>query len=251
RTGGNPFFIEEIVESLNETSALVGSKGAYRLGKPTEELAVPATVQSVLAPRLDRLAEREKDELQAAAETGLEGSGPVVVRAGDDLGDGDLPSALHALANAEFLYQEALYPEAEYTFKHPLTRDVAYRSQLVDRRARTHAAVARAIEERESGKLGECAALLAYHWEQAGDAREAAKWHREAAEWVGFNNSKEALRHWQSVRQLVDTLAETPEHLAERAEVRVNIMNHIARQGDVEELATSLFQEGRELAVRS
>src|SRR5262249_49184445 len=49
---------------------------------------------------------------------------------------------------------------------------------------------------------------------------------------------------------LVDTLAETPEHLAERAEVRVNIMNHIARQGDVEELATSLFQEGRELAVR-
>jgi len=59
---------------------------------------------------------------------------------------------------------------------------VAYRSQLTERKARIHAAVARAIEEIDSGKLSERAALLAYHWECAGDAREAAKWHRRAAE---------------------------------------------------------------------
>ena len=153
--------------------------------------------------------------------------------------------------SAEFLYQEALYPEAEYAFKHPLTQEVAYRSQLAERRARVHAAVARAIEELESGKLGERAALLAYHWEHAGDAREAAKWHRRAAEWVGLNNPAEALRHWGSVRQLLDTLPETPENLAERAAVRAQIMNHLARLGDPEDQATSLFREGRELATRS
>jgi class 3 adenylate cyclase/tetratricopeptide (TPR) repeat protein len=251
RTGGNPFFIEEIVESLDETGALVGSKGAYRLAKPTEELAVPPTVQSVLAARIDRLPEREKQVLQAASVIGLKFSEPVLARAADDLGDGDLPAALHALANAEFLYQEALYPEAEYSFKHPLTQEVAYRSQLADRRARIHAAVARAIEELESAKLGERAALLAHHWEHAGEAREAAKWHRRAAEWVGANNPAEALRHYHSVRELVDTLPETPENLAERAAVRGLIMTQLFRLGDPEDHATSLFREGRELAVRS
>src|SRR5262249_60877549 len=99
------------------------------------------------------------------------------------------PAALRALTSAEFLYQEALYPEAEYSFKHPLTQEIAYRSQLAERRAQVHAAIARATEELESGKLGERAALLAYHWEQAGEAREAAKWDRPAAGGGGVDNS--------------------------------------------------------------
>ena len=250
RTGGNPFFIEEIVQSLVETGVVAGARGAYRLVTPAEEVGVPATVQSVLAARIDRLPEREKRVLQTASVIGKKFSEPILRRVAD-LGDGDLPAALHALTSAEFLYQEALYPEAEYAFKHPLTQEVAYRSQLTERRARVHAAVARAIEEVESGKLGERAALLAYHWEHAGDAREAAKWHRRAAEWVGLNNPAEALRHWGSVRQLLDTLPETPENLAERAAVRAQIMNHLARMGDLEDQATSLFREGRELATRS
>jgi class 3 adenylate cyclase/tetratricopeptide (TPR) repeat protein len=250
RTGGNPFFIEEIVQSLVETGALVGSRGAYRLGKPVEAIGVPATVQSVLAARIDRLPEREKGMLQTASVIGKKFSEPILRRVAD-LSDGDLPAALHALTSAEFLYQEALYPEAEYAFKHPLTQDVAYRSQLAERRARVHASVARAIEELESGKLGERAALLAYHWENAGDAREAAKWHRRAAEWMGLNNPAEALRHWQCVRRLLDTLSETRGNLAERAAVRAQIMTHLARLGDVEDQAPSLFREGRELATRS
>src|SRR5262249_8019298 len=141
--------------------------------------------------------------------------------------------------------------EAEYAFKHPLTQEVAYRSQLADRRARVHGAVAGAIEELGSGKLGERAALLAYHWEHAGEAREAVKWHRFAAEWVGLNNPAEALRHWQSVRQLLDTLSETPENLAERGAVRAQLMTRLARLGDPEDQAPALFREGRDLAARS
>jgi adenylate cyclase len=249
-TGGNPFFIEEIVLSLVETGAVVGSRGIYRLTTRVEEISVPPTVQSVLAARIDRLPEREKLLLHTASVIGQRFSEPILRRVAE-LGEGELAAALHALTNAEFLYQEALYPQAVYAFKHPLTQEVAYRSQLADPRARVHAGVARAIEELESGKVGERAALLAHHWESSGEAREAAKWHRRAAEWEGFNNPAEALRHWQSVRQLLDTLPETPENLVERAAVRAQIMIHLARMGDVEDQASSLFQEGKELAIRS
>ena len=250
RTGGNPFFIEEIVQSLIETGVVAGARDVYRLVAPVEEVGLPATVQSVLAARIDRLSEREKRLLQTASVIGTKFSEPILRRV-VDLGDGDLPGALRALTSAEFLYQEALYPEIEYAFKHPLTREVAYRSQLAERRARVHAAVARALGEADSEKLGELAALLAYHWEHAGDAREAAKWHRRAAEWVGLNNTPEALRHLGSVRQFLDTLPETPQNLEERAAVRARIMNHLARMGDPEDQATSLFREARELATRS
>jgi adenylate cyclase len=250
RTGGNPFFIEEIVQTLVETDALAGTRGAYRLDQRAEEIGVPPTVQSVLAARIDRSPDREKGLLQTASVIGKKFSEPILERVAN-LGDGDLPGALNALTSAEFLYQEALYPEAEYTFKHPLTQEVAYRSQLAERRARIHAAVARAIEEVNVERLSEQAALLAYHWGHAGDAREAAKWHRRAAEWVGFNNLAESMRHWQSVRQVLDTLPETPRNLAERAAVRAQIMNHLARLGDPEDQATSLFREGRELSARS
>jgi adenylate cyclase len=174
-----------------------------------------------------------------------------ILRRLTDHSDEDLPAALHALTGAELLYQEALYPEAEYSFKHPLTREVAYHSQLTERRARIHGAVAHAIEERDSTKLGERAALLAYHWERAGDAREATKWHRRAAEWVGLNNSVEALQHWESVRQLLDMVPETPQNLAEKAAVRAQIMIHLGRMGDLEDQATSLFREARGQAKRS
>jgi class 3 adenylate cyclase/tetratricopeptide (TPR) repeat protein len=250
RTGGNPFFMEEVVQTLAETGSLEGTKGAYRLMRPAAELRLPATVQAVLAPRIDRLAEREKQVLETAAVIGREFTEPVLRRV-VELSEIDLTAALLKLTSAEFVYEQALYPQAQYTFKHALTQEVAYRSQLAERRARVHAAIARAIEEIDSGKLGESAALLAYHWEHAGDAREAAKWHRRAAEWVGFNNPVEALRHWGSARQLLDTLPETPENLAERAAVRALIMIHLVRLGDPEDQATSLFREGREFATRS
>src|SRR2546428_231394 len=125
RTAANPSFIEEIVQSLIETGVVAGSRGAYQLVRPAEEVGLPATVQSVLAARIDRLPEREKRVLQTASVIGERFSEPILKRVAD-LRDGDLPATLHALTSAEFLYQEALYPEAEYTFKHPLTQEVAY-----------------------------------------------------------------------------------------------------------------------------
>ena len=128
RTEGNPFFIEEVVQALVEDGSLVGARGAYELVRPMEKVTVPPTVQAVLAARIDRLESREKHLLHTAAVIGREFAEPVLKRV-TELPEAELPESLGKLAAAEFIYEEALYPQAEYAFKHPLTQEVAYRSQ--------------------------------------------------------------------------------------------------------------------------
>jgi tetratricopeptide (TPR) repeat protein len=235
---------------LLEDGHVEGSRGAYRLLTPVEKLTVPATVQALLAGRIDQLAEREKEVLQTASVIGNKFTEPVLERILEPA-DGGLPAALRALTEAGFIYEEALYPRTEYSFKHPLTQEVAYRSQLSERRARVHAAVARTVEELEPEKLDERAALLAHHWEHAGEVSQAVRWHRRAAEWAGRSHHFEALEHWRSVCRLMDTLPETPEALAQRAIGRAQMTNLFARLGASREEVERLFAEGRDLATKS
>src|SRR5207249_1373084 len=102
-----------------ESGALEGTKGTYRLVHAVDEVALPATVQALLAARIDRLGEREKQTLETAAVLGLEFAEPLLRRVAE-LPDGELAPALRGLVSAELLYEVALYPEAVYAFKHPL-----------------------------------------------------------------------------------------------------------------------------------
>jgi adenylate cyclase len=246
RSGGNPFFIEEIIQSLVGSGALVGEPGAYRLVGRLSQVSVPPTVQAILAARLDRLGEREKNVLQAAAVIGPEFSHTVLERAAG-FASYELDAALRALIDAEFVVERAAYPEAEYAFKHPLTQEVAYNSQLGDRRRRTHAVVAAAIAEAYEGRLDERTPVLARHWEEAGDAHEAARWHRRAAEWAAQNDTALGLRHWQKVRELVGAFpVDEAETLALAA--CLGVLNLGSRHGLTESQAQALFDEGRTLA---
>ncbi len=250
RTGGNPFFIEEVVQSLIESGSLQGTKGAYRLVTLVEQVVVPPTVQAVLAARIDRLLEHEKRALQAAAVIGKTFP-ESILKAVAELPEPELVEAMRSLQSAEFVYEEALYPEIEYAFKHPLTQEVAYGAQLADRRARLHAAVARTIERLNPAKLDERAALLAHHWECAGDVPQAARWHQRAAEWTGLNNLDAALRHWRKVQSLTEAMPESPGMLSQSAAACAQILWYEARRGVAEEEATALFAKGKALAERS
>jgi tetratricopeptide (TPR) repeat protein len=162
RTEGNPFFLEESVRTLVETGALIGGRGAYRPGGPTAVIQVPATVQAVLAARIDRLRAEEKRLLQTAAVIGKdvpEG----VLQAVADMREEDLRRGLAHLQAAEFLYETSLFPEPVYTFKHALTHDVAYGSLLHDRRRALHARVLAAMEHAGRGRLSLYAERLAHH----------------------------------------------------------------------------------------
>ncbi len=249
RTGGNPFFVEEVVQSLIETGRLSGQRGAYRLLEPTTTLEIPATVHSVLAARVDRLPEREKRLLQTASVIQKEFAESILEQVAR-LPEEDLAEGLAALIQGEFLLQRALYPEREYAFKHPLTQEVAYRSLLGERRAQLHGSVARAIEAMHEDKLGEHAALLAYHWEQAGDKPTAARWHARAAEAAGFDSPTEAVGHWERVSELLH--GDRSDDLAPlRLQAISALVNFGWRLGMTDERVVQAFNEGKALAIEA
>jgi len=253
RTRGNPFFIEELVQSLVENGQLAGARGAYRLTTPLEALEVPASVHAVLAARIDRLPEREKEVLQTAAVIGRTFSEALLRRVVANvaaLGEAELGASLAALAAAEFLFEASLYPQLEYSFKHPLTQEVAQRSQLRERRVRVHAAVAQALEE-PGGNLDERAAEIAQHWDEAEDRGRAARWHRRAAEWAGLADPREGLRHWRRVRELAPGVPDESERSALALEACHQLLSLAWRMGGSEAEAAAVYQEGRALAERS
>jgi predicted ATPase len=162
RTEGNPFFLEESVRTMVETGVLVGEPGAYRLTQPVDSLQMPATVQAVLAARLDRLLPEAKHLLQTAAVIGTELPLPLL-QAIAELPEEVLQRNLAQLQAAEFLYETRLFPEHEYTFKHALTHEVAYSSLLLERRRVLHARIVEALEVLASDRVTEQIERLAHH----------------------------------------------------------------------------------------
>jgi class 3 adenylate cyclase/tetratricopeptide (TPR) repeat protein len=209
RADGNPFFCEELVSSLVESGFLAGTRGSYRLRRALDEIALPATVQATLAARIDRLGADQKQLLQVASVIGYQVA-EQLLHAVAGLGDDALQDALRSLVAAELLIERDGEQESEYSFKHPLTHEVAYRSQLSDQRRRVHRQVATVLEQLHPDRLDERAALVAQHWEAAGELLEAARWNARAARWVGVNDIAQAGMHWQKVGELVAQLPRSP-----------------------------------------
>jgi len=162
RTGGNPFFLEESVRTLVETGVLQGERGAYRPGQALQTIQVPATVQAVLAARIDRLSPEAKGLLQTAAVIGHEV--PLsLLQAIADLPEEVLHRSLAHVQATEFLYETRLFPELEYTFQHALTHEVAYNSLLLERRRGLHARIVAALEALAPERGAEPVERLAYH----------------------------------------------------------------------------------------
>ena len=162
RTEGNPLFLEESVRSLVETQVLVGERGAYRLGKDPGAIQVPATVQAILAARIDHLPPDDKHLLQAASVIGKDLPWALLLET-SELPEDDLRRGLARLQAAEFVYEAKLFPDLEYTFKHALTHEVAYGSLLHDRRCAIHARIIDAIEQVYADRLAEHVNRLAHH----------------------------------------------------------------------------------------
>jgi len=159
---GNPFFLEETVRTLVETGALAGERGAYRLTRPVEALQVPATVQTILAARIDRLPADDKQLLQTASVIGKDVPYALLAAIAEQPEEA-LRRGLGHLQEAEFLYESQLFPDSEYTFKHALTHEVTYGGLLQERRRWLHARVVDVIETLHRDRLGEQIERLAHH----------------------------------------------------------------------------------------
>ena len=230
RAGGNPFFIEEIVQTLAENGHLVGERGMYRLVDTLESLDLPVTIQAGLAARIDRLPAREKALVQMMSVIGNEIPGPLLSDV-SDLGARELADAVDLLGRAQWVVHNDATAGREYAFKHPLTQEVAYGSQLSEPRARAHRAVAAAIERTYPDGLDERAALLAHHSEASGDGLAGARWHTRAAIWAERRSLPDSLRHWRRVRHLAGELEASAEREALAMKARLGILSLVWRLG--------------------
>ncbi len=246
-TGGNPFFLEESIRTLVEEGHLAGAPGAYRLASPPGRLPVPDSVQSVLAARIDRLDERAKRVLQIAAVVGKRFSLPVLERV-VDLPSLEFGEALADLEAAAMIHDDSASEIVEYSFEHPLTQEVAYRTQLGERRRSLHSEVARALEATSRERTGENAALIAHHWEEAGDNSQAASWHRRAAGWVTGRDWKALDHHLRKTIELLEGLPPSEQRRRWGATARSSLIAAAIRTGSSElEEAGRLFEEARDL----
>jgi class 3 adenylate cyclase/tetratricopeptide (TPR) repeat protein len=179
RTDGNPFFLEETVRTLVETRILEGERGAYHLATTPATIQVPATVQSVLAARIDRLPSEEKQLLQSAAVIGKDVPLALLLTIVEQ-DEASVRRSLAHLQAAEFVYERRLCPDLEYTFKHALTHEVAYGSLLQDRRRALHARILAAIERLHRDRLAEHVDRMAYHALRAELNEKAVTYFRQA-----------------------------------------------------------------------
>jgi class 3 adenylate cyclase/tetratricopeptide (TPR) repeat protein len=206
RSGGNPFFAEELVRSLAERGVLSGDPTHSSNGLDSVERALPATVQAVIGARIDRLSESEKSVLQMCAIIGKDVPLAVLERVAGTL-RGQIERALDALCHSELIQPQPAAGGRRFSFRHPLIQEVAYGTQLKAKRATIHSSVANAMEHYYADQLDEFSALISHHYEAAGDALSASEYSARAAQWLSSTDSGQAMKHWHKVRALLENQA--------------------------------------------
>lgn len=203
KTEGNPFFMEEVVQTLVEEAALVGQPGCYSIEKAPALLHIPTTVQGVLAARIDRLPLAQKELLQTLAVIGKEFPLSLVLRVAG-LPEAQLHPLLADLQAADFIYERPAFPEVEYAFKHALTQEVAGNSLLTERRSALHESSAQAIEALFHGRLKDYCSDLAHHYSHSGNIPKAVEYlHCAGQQALQRSAQEEAIRHLSAAIELL------------------------------------------------
>ncbi len=200
RTGGNPFFLEEVCEALREVGAITIRNGEASVANTGTEVLVPQTVQAVLRTRIDRLDAQALDALRIASVIGRDFTRGVLEAVSTSRDT--LQPALDRLKASGLVQQISVVPEPLFRFKHALTLEVAYDSLLEHQRASMHRAVGQAIEARYATRLEEHVDRLAHHFGRAEAWADAVRYGVQAADrTMGLNQNADALHTLERVEQ--------------------------------------------------
>jgi class 3 adenylate cyclase len=252
RSEGNPFFVEELIESLVDSGVLAKRDDRWEVAVLPDRLSMPDSVRGVLAARIDLLPAREKAALQAASVVGrVFWEAPV-----RELIDDDADFAL--LEERDFIRRRSssrFAGDREHAIKHALTREAAYAGIPRARRARMHAALAEWIE-RSSESVDELASLLAHHYAEAvrpedvelawaGDEDEHERMRAKALEWLQ-RAAKGAMQRYELADALGLLAQALP--LAQTRADRVAVYRAIARAHALN-FAGELFWQSMQAAI--
>jgi class 3 adenylate cyclase/tetratricopeptide (TPR) repeat protein len=240
RTEGNPFFLEESVRTLVETGALSGERGAYRLARPLPAIQVPATVQAVLAARIDRLPPGDKALLQMAAAVGKDVP-LALLQAIAEPAEDELHAAIGRLQAAEFLYEAGLFPDLEYTFKHALTHEVTYGSLLQERRRTLHRQIVETLERLYPERLAEHVDHLAHHALRGEVWDKALAYGRQAGEKAMTRSAyREAVGYVEQALSALTHLPETRDTREQTIDLRLALRSALLPLGDLRRILACL-----------
>jgi class 3 adenylate cyclase/tetratricopeptide (TPR) repeat protein len=224
RTQGNPFFIEEMVQVLFDEGVVVRDGAAVKGARPLSQIHIPATVQGVLASRIDRLPPDEKQLLQTLAVMGREFPLPLIRRVAQS-SEAEIERMLSDLQNADFINEEPAFPDIEYTFKHALTQEVAYNSVLAERRQLIHQQIAEAMESWYGERLDDHLKELALHYSRSGNALKAIEYLRRAGEQAASRSFlEEAITQLEAALGVLPKLENTAARDREELAIRMALV---------------------------
>jgi tetratricopeptide (TPR) repeat protein len=219
---------------------LVGTPGAYRLSQALPAIQVPATVQAVLAARIDRLPPEEKRLLQMAAVIGTEVPF-ALLQAIAELPEAELHRGLAHLQAAEFLYEASLFPDLGYTFKHALTHEVAYSGLLLERRRMLHARIVEALEALAGDRVAEQVERLAYHALRGEVWDKALAYSRQAGEKALARSAyREAVGYFEQALSTLPHLPETRATREQAIDLRLALRTALRPLGDYGRILVAL-----------
>jgi class 3 adenylate cyclase/tetratricopeptide (TPR) repeat protein len=177
RSGGNPFFLEELVLDLIEAGVLEEIEGTWQFTAPSDEVYIPSTLNSLIRSRIDRLQPEYRGGLQHCSVLGMDFLMKLYRRLHEKLmGSGEPEDIISELTRRDFLRTAGDSQEIKFIFRHFLIHDSAYDTLLHRNRRILHRYAAESIEELFSEESEDLASLIAHHWERAGNRQQAMKW---------------------------------------------------------------------------
>lgn len=204
RTGGNPYFIEEVIHSLIDDKAIVKTNSGLRVTERIERMVIPPTIKDVLIARVDQLEERARELLKIASVIGRSFFDRIIKDVADSIEDVD--NRLTYLKDVQLIRDRIRMQELEYLFTHALTQEVVYESTLIEQRKELHLKVALSIEKLFNKRLHEFYGTLAFHYSKAGAIEKAEEYMMKAGdEALRSSASSEALNYFQEALQLYQT----------------------------------------------
>ncbi|MDH3797818.1 MAG: AAA family ATPase, partial [Desulfobacterales bacterium] len=169
---GNPFYLEEVINSLIESDTLIRDNGNWKLTREITEAEVSSTIHGVIAGRLDRLEKESKRILQEASVIGRTFFYEILNRITDL--EQQIDRSLSSLERLDLIRARALQPDLEYIFKHALTQEVVYNGLLKKERRAIHERIGIVMEQLFQDRLPEFYETLAYHFQQGQSVIKAA-----------------------------------------------------------------------------
>jgi tetratricopeptide (TPR) repeat protein len=246
KAGGNPLYIEEFVHHLLENGSIRIKDGHYVLDVDASDIQIPDTIEGIIAARMDRLEDIQKPTLQTAAVIGRTFSYRVLQNVMDM--QAELKSVLLKLQSLEFVYEQSVFPELEFIFKHVLTQEVAYKSLLLKKRKDLHAQIGQAIEQLYPDRLEAFYEVLAYHYSLSENGAKASLYLKLSGQKAMHNYSAwEAMSFYNQAIAILDRMPADLEQKSIKLEVLYLSISPLIALGFPEN-SLPILEQGERLA---